>query len=151
MSDRVEVLTQELRDIITALYDEVAKKRKELASVGTTTEEATQEFKILNSKLAAEKTSINKQMDDLKEEVKPLAKEVEQLKGEIITLVAKKGDLKQENITLDRQNKELKKYEEQAWQVLKAKDESLQEREKNITQRESLKPSVHSFLPPVNS
>lgn len=69
---------------------------------------------------------------------------------EVGELVRKKGDLKIENIQLFEANKQFKEYESKAWKVLGAKETELLDRETALEQRESLKPSRRSLLPPTD-
>jgi len=100
------------------------------------------------SKLAKAQNALDKK--DLEDELVPLRQEKQRLATEVSGFVTKKANYQLENARLYDENTKFKTYEEKAWKVLKAKESELLEREQAVQQRESLRPTAKTLLPPTD-
>lgn len=125
ITDRTAVLTN-LNDRVSAATDAASEAERSLAEY--------------IAEVDAEKQQLDKQLAQYRQEV-------DKLKGEVVALVSRKGDLKVAISKLEQQSKSFKEYEAKAWKSLKAKDEDLLARERNVRQKEAINPSARTFLP----
>ena len=142
--DSIEAAMADYLEKAEILQADLEKKSVAIAQAKT-------ELALLAKEVEDAKASNGQDMQRLQESIEPLKTEKQRLEGEVSTLVARKGQLTTANIRLQQENAKLAAYEKKAWQMLSAKDKELQDREKAIQEKESLRPTGRTFLPPTGA
>lgn len=145
-----EELLTELRDIIANYERDVQYKLDELTDINAKIADAQLEKNASSEDLKTHIEANKAEKARLEEEMKPIRKELQRLKGELESLTARKAELMTANAQLEKRNRDLVAYEKSAWIVLRAKDDELKAKERDITEKASLRPGVDSFLPPIS-
>lgn len=145
----IQSLLQQIEDELIELDAKASAKQDELERRNKDVAEAEKELLTIEEALKVENQRYLDEKSQLEKASRPLKKEAQHLSDEISTLTDRKGDLMLANSKLEQQNKDFIEYEQKAWKVLDAKDQELQAREHNLSEKENLSPRAKTFLPSV--
>lgn len=145
---RLNSIVGEANNILESLVEEVKVEQTNLTMLRDDTGKAEEARAVAVRQEKEASESFRARKTEIEKETTPLLSEKSRLETEVSELVTKKADLKLEEARLTESNKKFAEYESRAWKVLRAKEEELIEREKNILQKESLSPGLKTLLPP---
>mgnify|MGYP001568996991 CR=1 FL=1 len=138
-----------ISDIAASLEEQIIKSSESLAKAIKAENDQVAQARAAADGWNEIKGAMEAEKTKLSNDLKPLRTEKQKLEVEVSDLVSKKGALMIDNAKLAEANKVFTEYEAKAWKVLGAKETELLEREERLEQRENLKPSKRSLLPPV--
>lgn len=138
-----------LNAVFLQVSDSIAKRRDELVVIENDILEKKRLADTAYRLLEKTKEEVAKEQAYLENDIKSLRSRKQDLETEVSSLTSKVGELKIKNANLGTENTKFKSYEEKAWKSLRAKEQSLIEREAALIQKESLRPGHKTLLPPI--
>lgn len=135
---------------VELLNSQLLTARTELSDMQIQQQELMDTHSQLTDDLLHKEAELRKRIDAATEACEVFEARKQHTEDELSSLQAHHQALTVANADLTKQNALFVEYENKAWKVLNAKDESLQQRESALAEKEQLRPRA-SLLPPLES